>query len=44
LDSWDTTPTVKKWIRKNYSADDNRVKKKAEDYDDNQVAIWKYLQ
>lgn len=44
LDSWDATPFVKKWLRKNYSADDKVKKKKAKDYDDNQVAIWKFLQ
>lgn len=44
LDLWDATPFVKAWLRKNHSADDNRVKqKKTEDYEDNQVAIWKFL-
>ena len=42
--SWDPTPSVKAWLRRNHSADDNRVKKKKDkDIDDNQVAIWKYL-
>ena len=26
--SWDPTPSVKKWLRRNHSADDNRIKKK----------------
>ncbi|XP_076041919.1 E3 SUMO-protein ligase KIAA1586-like [Oratosquilla oratoria] len=42
--SWEPTPSVKTWRRRNHSADDNRVKKKKDkDIDDNQVAIWKYL-
>ena len=42
--SWDATPSVKSWLRRNHSADDNRVKKKKDKgIDDNQVAIWKYL-
>ena len=28
LDLWNPTPSVKTWLRKNHSADDNRVKKK----------------
>ena len=44
LDLWDPTHVVKIWLRKNHSADDNRVKtKKTKDYDPNQLAIWKYL-
>ena len=27
LDLWNRTPSVKTWLRKNHSADDNRVKK-----------------
>ena len=42
--SWEPTPSVKKWLRRNHSADDNRIKKKTDkEIDDNQVAIWKYL-
>ena len=42
--SYEPTPLVKKWLRRNYSADDNRIKKKTEkEIDDNQVAIWKCL-
>ncbi|XP_076049684.1 E3 SUMO-protein ligase KIAA1586-like [Oratosquilla oratoria] len=42
--SWEPTPSVKTWLRRNHSADDNRIKKKKDkDIDDNQVAIWKYL-
>jgi len=26
--SWEPTPSAKKWLRRNHSADDNRVKKK----------------
>ena len=26
--SWEPTPSVKKWLRRNHSADDNRVKKR----------------
>ena len=44
LSSWDPTPSVKKWLRRNHSADDNRIKKKTdEEIDCNQAAIWKYL-
>jgi len=28
--SWEPTPSVKKWLRRNHSADDNRVKKKTD--------------
>ena len=42
--SWEPTPSVKKWHRRNHSADDNRIKKKTDkEIDENQVAIWKYL-
>jgi len=42
--SWDPTPSVKQWLRRNHSADENRMKKKTDkEIDDNQVAIWKYL-
>ena len=42
--SWEPTPSVKKWLRRNHSADDIRVKKKTyKEIDDNQVAIWKCL-
>ena len=44
LDLWNTTPSVKTWLRKNHSADDNRVKKPPKDYDVNQVAIWKFFE
>ena len=44
FDLWDATPFVKTWFRKNHSADDNRVKKKKTDqYNENQSAIWKFL-
>ena len=26
--SWEPTPSVKKWLRRNHSADDNRIKKR----------------
>ena len=43
--SWKPTPSVKKWLRRNPFADDNKVKKKTDkEIDDNQIAIWKYLQ
>ena len=43
LELWDATSAAKAWLRQNHSADDSRVKsKKAKDYDENQVAIWKY--
>jgi len=42
--SWEPIPSVKKWLRRNHSADGNRIKKKTdEEIDNNQVAIWKYL-
>ena len=42
--SWEPTPSVKKWLRRNHSANDNRIKKKTDkEIDDNQLAIWKYL-
>ena len=44
LDLWNPTPSVKTWLRKNHSADDNRVKKQPKDYDANQVAIWKFFE
>ena len=28
LRSWEPTPSVKKWLRRKHSADDNRIKKK----------------
>ena len=44
FNSWEPTPSVKKWLRRNHSADDNGVKKKTDKkIDDNQVAIWKHL-
>ena len=45
LDLWNPTPSVKTWLRKNHSADDNRVKKKQpKDDNGNQVAIWKFFE
>lgn len=42
LNLWDLS--LKHGLGKNPSAVDNRVRqKKAENYDDNQVAIWKFL-
>ena len=42
--SWEPTPSVKKWLRRNHSADDNRIKTKTDkEIDDSLVAIWKYL-
>ena len=43
LDLWNPTPSVKTCLRKNHSADDNRVKKQPKDYDAKQVAIWKFF-
>jgi len=43
LSSWEPTPSVKKWLRRNHSGDDNRVKNTDKEIDDNQIAIWKYL-
>jgi len=39
FNSWEPTPSVKKWLRRNHSADDNK-KKTDKEIDDNQVAIW----
>ena len=45
LDLWNPTPSVKTWLRKNLSADDNRVKQKQpKDYNANQVAILKFFE
>ena len=44
LDLWNPTPLIKIWLRKNHSADDNRVKKQSKDYDANQVGIWKFFE
>ena len=42
--SLEPTPSVKKWLRRNHSADDNRISKKTDkEIDDNQVTVWKYL-
>ena len=39
------TPSVKTWLRKNHSADDNRAKKNnLKTMDANQVAIWKFFE
>ena len=45
LNSWDTYSSVKKWLRKNHSADDSRVKRKEKDidHDDNQLDILRYF-
>ena len=45
LNSWDTTSSVKKWLRKNHPADDSRVKRKEKDidHDDNQLDILRYF-
>lgn len=44
LDIWNPERFAKTWLRKNHSADDNRVKKPASiNYNDNQISIWKYL-
>ncbi|XP_015675691.1 E3 SUMO-protein ligase KIAA1586 homolog [Protobothrops mucrosquamatus] len=44
LKEWDPTPTVKRWLRINHTADDARIKvKKIASEDANQEAIWKYL-
>ena len=38
--SWEPTLSVKKWLRRNQSADDNRKKKKTDkEFDDYQVAV-----
>ena len=44
LDLWNPTPLIKIWLKKNHSADDNRVKKQSKDYDANQVGIWKFFE
>ena len=45
LDLWNSTPLVKRWLRRNHSANDNKVKtKQLKDYDANQVAIWKFFE
>ena len=44
FETWNASPFVKTWLRKNHSADDPRVKHKVlKEYDSNQVAIWNYL-
>ena len=45
LHLWNPTPSVKRWLRRNHSANDNRIKtKQLKDYDANQMAIWKFFQ
>ena len=44
FETWNASPFVKTWLRKNHSADDPRLKHKVvKEYDSNQVAIWNYL-
>ena len=45
LNLWDSTDSVKMWLRKSHPADDKRVKHSSKiSCNSNELSIWKYLE